>query len=170
MAVHPPKHETFDVAGLTNVDPKGVPRVIDVAREHPWGLYVDRAADHAHFGRIQTWLLPGLGLRVTVFHYRPGHERDQDFYVDLGEFTAPSHPGGVWTSEDHYVDLVVRTGRDTEVLDVDELLEAHAAGLLDPGTVQRAVERTTTAVDGIATHGHDLGAWLASLGHHLSWA
>ncbi|GAB2921381.1 DUF402 domain-containing protein [Rhodococcus aerolatus] len=169
MALHPPKHETFDVGASTNVDPKGTTRPVDTYRETAWGLYLSRPADHESFHHLESWLLPGLGLRVTVFHFTAGHERDQDFYVDLGEYTRPATPGGAWTGVDHYVDLVVRTGRGTEVLDVDELVEAHAAGLLGTGDTRRAIERTAVAVDGIASHGHDLTAWLAGLGHQLSW-
>lgn len=169
MPLHAPKHETFDVAGRTNVDPKGTTRPVDTYRTTSWGLYLARPADHPSFSYLESWLLPDLGLRATVFHFTPGHERDQDFYVDVGDYERPLGPGAPWHGEDHYVDLVVRTGRGTEVLDVDELLEAHVAGLLDAATTERALLRTTTAVDGIARHGHDLTAWLTSLGMPVTW-
>ena len=59
----------------------------------------------------------------------PEHIRDWDFYVDIGDFIRGDQ---VWTSEDHYLDLIVQTGRSVELLDVDELLEANTAGILDP--------------------------------------
>lgn len=166
MGIHRPKVELFDVAGRTNTDPKGVVRPVDVYSEHPWGLYVARPADHVSFNYLESWLLPTLGLRATVFHFTDGHERDQDHYVDVGEYTRQ---GTLWRSVDHYLDLVVRTGTDTELLDTDELLAAAGQGLLDPATAERAVRRMTFAVDGIAANGHDLGAWLTSLGMPVTW-
>ncbi|AUM16967.1 MULTISPECIES: DUF402 domain-containing protein [Rhodococcus] len=164
--LHHVKVETFDVAAHTNVDPKGFVRKVEVYRVEQWGLYMARPADHPQFGYLESWLLPELGLRASIFHFRPGFERDQDRYVDIGEFWRE---GDVWHSRDHYLDLVVRTGHDTAVEDVDELLAAAAAGLLDPGTAERAVQRALRAVDGIATHGHDLDAWLAALAMPISW-
>ncbi len=166
MGMHSPKVERFDVAAGTNTDPKGVVRPVERFALQPWGLYLTRSADHARFHHLESWMLPSLGLRITVFHFTAGHERDQDRYVDLGEYT---HDGDVWRSEDHYLDLVVRTGRDTELLDTDELLDAVGQGLLPATTAELAVRRMTAAVDGIASHGHDLDAWLVSLGMPVSW-
>ncbi|WP_038169354.1 DUF402 domain-containing protein [Tomitella biformata] len=160
-AAHPPKHETFDLDAMTNTDPKGFVRPVDEYRREPWGLYMARPADHPRFYYLESWLLPTLGLRASVFHFTPGHERDQDHYVDIGEF---SDGGRTWQSEDHYLDLVVRTGTCTELLDVDELFDARLAGLLDQERAEAAVHRAVAAVDGIAAHGHDLLAWLGSLG------
>ena len=166
MGMHQPKVELFDVAGRTNTDPKGVVRPVDIYSEQPWGLYLARPADHASFHYLESWLLPALGLRATVFHFTQGHEREQDHYVDVGEYTRE---GTLWRSVDHYLDLVVRTGTGTELLDADELLAAAGQGLLDAPTAERAVRRMTVAVDGIAAYGHDLGAWLASLGMPVTW-
>ena len=126
--VHAPKHETFDLVAKTNVDPKGFVRVVDEYRVEPWGLYMARPSDHAHFDYLESWLLPALGLRASVFHYLPAHARDQDYYVDIGEYTAGTTE---WTSVDHYLDLSVRTGRDYDLLDVDELFDARVAQHLD---------------------------------------
>ncbi|MFC4605306.1 DUF402 domain-containing protein [Rhodococcus kronopolitis] len=165
-AVHPPKVESFNLDDRTNTDPKGYVRPVDHYRVESWGLYMARPADHPRFHYLESWLLPTLGLRASIFHYHPFHDRDQDRYVDVGEFTDA---GRLWRSQDHYLDLVVRTGRDTELLDVDELVAAHAAGLLDSATTERAISRAAVAVDGIAAHGHDLDAWLASLGMAVDW-
>jgi len=151
----------------TNTDPKGIVRAVDVYTVEPWGLYMARPTPgRAQFHYMESWLLPSLGLRATVFHFNPGHELDQDYYLDVGQYT----PGRTaWHSVDHYLDLVVRTGRDTELLDVDELIEAHSTGLLDTATVEQAILTATTAIDGIAAHGHDLGRWLASIGMPIDW-
>lgn len=166
MPTHPPKVETFDVAARTNTDPKGFVRAVDVYTVRSWGLYLARPADHHQFHYLESWLLPALGLRATIFHFTPGHDRDQDRYVDIGEYTRD---GGLWRGVDHYLDLVVRTGRDTRLLDTDELLAACTAGLLDTTTSEQAVHRAVAAVDGIANHGHDLDAWLHSLGMPVTW-
>lgn len=109
---------------------------------------------------------PELGIRASIFHFTPEHVRDWDFYVDIGEFTRGEH---VWTSEDHYLDLVVQTGHSIELLDVDELLEANTAGILDPKTSERAMLNAARAIDGIAGHGHHLDAWLGALGMPVTW-
>ena len=167
MALHPPKTETFDVAARSNVDPKGFRRPVDLYRETPAGLYMARPmVDHPTIRYVRSWLLPALGLRVTDFTWHPGHERRQDFYLDVGDV----HPGArCWTTEDHYLDLVVHTGADTEVIDVDEYVEAVAAGLLPQPAAERAFATAVGTHGGLAAHGHDLDAWLATRGVHLDW-
>lgn len=167
MDVHRPKVEYFNLADLTNTDPKGFVRPVERYRVEPWGLYMARTSDHPEFHYIESWLLPGLSLRVTVFHNNPAHDRDQDYYVDIGEY-AQIEPKK-WKSVDHYLDIVVRTGRETELLDADELLAAYAGGMLDLAEAQNAIERATAAIDGIAAHGHSLERWLATHDITLTW-
>lgn len=165
--IHPPKHETFDLDARTNTDPKGIVRAVDEYIVRPWGLYLARPTPgRAQFHYLESWLLPSLGLRATVFHFNPGHERDHDYYLDVGEYT----PGPVvWRSEDHYLDLEVRTGRDAALADVDELLEAVRYGLLTPEVGEQAVRRAVAAVDGLSRHGYDLQRWLDAEGMDLTW-
>lgn len=166
-SVHAPKREIFDLDALTNTDPKGIVRSVDRYRVEPWGLYMARATPgRAQFHYLESWLLPTLGLRANVFHFSPGFERDQDYYLDVGEFVSGASR---WEATDHYLDLVVRCGRETEMTDVDELLEAHKLGLLSTATTELAIRRAATAVDGLAGHGHDLNAWLAAAGMPLTW-
>jgi len=120
----------------------------------------------AQFHYLESWLLPTLDIRANIFHWNPGHERDQDFYLDVGEITAN---GDLWRTVDLYLDLVVHTGTRTELVDVDELLEAHRAGLITDETAEKAVNTAVGAVAGLASHGNDLHAWLASNGMNLSW-
>ncbi len=111
-------------------------------------------------------MLPPFGLRATVFHFNPGHERDHDYYLDIGEYT----PGPqVWRSEDHYLDLEVRTGGGASLGDVGELLEAVRHGLLSPDVAEQAVLRAVDTVDGLSRHGYDLKRWLAAEGMNLTW-
>lgn len=70
-------------------------RAVDVYTVEPWGLYMARPTPgRAQFHYLQSWLLPSLGLRATIFHFNPGHERDQDFYLDVAT-TRPARPGGI---------------------------------------------------------------------------
>ena len=142
-------------------------RAVDEYVVHPWGLYVARPTPgRAQFHYLESWLLPSLGLRATVFHFNPGHERDQDYYLDVGEYT----PGAkVWRSEDHYLDIVVRTGSGAELADIDELLEAVRHGLLTSEVAERAVRRAVAAVDGLARNDYDLSRWMAANGMELTW-
>jgi uncharacterized protein len=166
-AIHPPKNETFDLVARTNTDPKGIVRAVDVYTVKPWGLYMARPTPgRAQFHYIESWLLPSVGLRATVFHFNPGHEREQDFYLDVGEYI----PGGsAWHAEDHYLDLVIRTGENTELKDVNELLAAVRHGLLPAAKAERAIMRAVGAVDGLARNGHDLHRWLSGYGMDLTW-
>jgi predicted RNA-binding protein associated with RNAse of E/G family len=165
--MHPPKHETFDLAARTNTDPKGIVRAVDEYTVHPWGLYLARPTPgRAQFHYLESWLLPSLGLRATVFHFNPGHERDHDYYLDVGEYT----PGPVvWRSEDHYLDIEVRSHAGVHLTDVDELLQAVRFGLLTPEVGERAVRRAVAAIDGLSRHDYDLNAWLSSKGMPLVW-
>jgi len=165
--MHPPKREKFDLVARTNTDPKGIVRAVDSYRVQPWGLYLARPTPgRAQFHYLESWLLPDLGLRATVFHFNPGYERDQDFYLDVGRITVGPDR---WESEDHYIDLVVRTGRGTDMVDIDELLEAHRDGLLSTQTAEAALRCAVGAVEGLSGHGHDLNAWLSSFGVQLTW-
>jgi predicted RNA-binding protein associated with RNAse of E/G family len=166
VSAHPPKVETFDIVERTNVDPKGFVRQVEHYRVEPWGLYMARTADHDKFHYLESWLIPSLGIRATIFHFYPYHARDQDHYIDIGRFTAGER---VWTSVDHYLDIVVRTGRGVELLDVDELFAATAAGLLDHPTATEAVERAVSVIDGIASAGYSLEDWLAKKGMAITW-
>ncbi|MBF6329994.1 DUF402 domain-containing protein [Nocardia transvalensis] len=165
--LHRPKVEYFNVADLTNVDPKGFVRAVERYHVEPWGLYMARTADHQEFHYLESWLLPALGLRATVFHFHPGHGRDQDYYLDIGDF-GEVEPGR-WKSVDLYLDIVVRTDRDAVLLDIDELLAAHAAGYLDLTAAQRAVATATAAIDGIASHGYSFDRWMRSMDIDLTW-
>jgi uncharacterized protein len=142
-------------------------RAVDVYTVRPWGLYMARPTPgRAQFHYLESWLLPSLGLRATVFHFNPGYERDQDYYLDVGRYT----PGPTaWHSEDHYLDLVVRAGVGVELTDVDELMAAVAQGLLAPEDGEQAVLRAVEAIDGLSRHDHDLHRWLAGSGLDLSW-
>jgi uncharacterized protein len=166
-AIHPPKHETFDLLARTNTDPKGIVRAVDDYTVRPWGLYLARPTPgRAQFHYLESWLLPSLGLRATVFHFSPGHERDHDYYLDVGEYT----PGpAVWSSEDHYLDLEVRTNAGVDLADVDELLDAVRHGLLTPEVGEQAVRRVVAAVAGLSRHDYDLQRWLATEGMDLTW-
>jgi len=165
--IHPPKRETFDLVARTNTDPKGIVRAVDVYTVKPWGLYMARPTPgRAQFHYLESWLLPSLGLRVNVFHFNPGHMREQDHYLDVGEFT----PGKtVWHAEDHYLDIVTHTDQRIELLDLDELLDAHHLGLVSSQTAERAIQRAVHTIEGLAANGHDVHRWLAGKGMELSW-
>lgn len=167
MSIHPPKIETFDVPAGVNVDPKGFRRAVDVYRETEHGLYLSRPMPgHPTLAHLRSWLLPALGLRVTVFTWHPGHEKLQDFYLDVVDITVADR---VWRTQDHYLDLVVHAGDRTEVLDVDEYCAALTAGLLDTDAAERALETSHATVAGLASHGHRLEDWLDTRGIRLTW-
>ncbi|GGK67862.1 DUF402 domain-containing protein [Nocardia camponoti] len=165
--IHPPKVELFDTAAMTNTDPKGFVREVEVYREEPWGLYMGRHSDHPHFHYIESWLLPDLSLRASKLYFNPGVERLQDIYIDIGTFTRETPT--LWRAVDHYLDVLERTGRDVRLIDIDELLVAHSTGLLDATEVQAAIETATNAIDGIAANGYSIDAWLASKNMTLTW-
>jgi len=167
VSTHPPKHETFDLVARTNTDPKGIVRAVEEYRLEPWGLYMARPTPgRAQFHYLESWLLPSLGLRANVFHFNPGHQRDQDYYLDIAAITVAEDR---WQTEDHYLDLVVKTGHRTDLIDVDELLEAHRRGLVSTQVAQSALATAVSTVADLAAHGHDLGAWLSGAGMELRW-
>lgn len=167
MSIHPPKVETFDVAHGTNTDPKGFLRPVEVYREAEHGLYLSRPmVDHPTLEHLRSWLLPALGLRVTDFRWHSGHERTQDYYLDVVDV---DRDGPCWHTHDHYLDLVVYSGERTEVLDVDEYCAAVATGLLTTEAAERALHTTHTALAGLAAHHHHLDRWLDTRGIRLTW-
>ncbi|OLT43985.1 DUF402 domain-containing protein [Saccharomonospora sp. CUA-673] len=167
IVMHPPKCETFDVAAGTNTDPKGIVREVEEYRVEPFGLYLARPTPgRPQFHYLESWLLPDLDLRITDFWFNPGHERDQDFYLDVVSITRGDD---VWHARDLYLDLVLRQHREIEVIDTDELLEAAGTGLLTHAEAAEALETAYTALAALSRHDHDLAAWLDSLGITLTW-
>lgn len=167
MAAHPPKVEIFDLDAHTNTDPKQIPRDVEEFRVEPFGLYMARPAPgRRQFHYIESWLLPEQGLRVTDFWFTEGHERDQDFYLDVVRVERGERQ---WRTRDLYLDIVLRTGKDATVLDADELLAASHAGLIDDADTMFALDTAFHTVDALARHGHDLHRWLATSRVELSW-
>ncbi|MBN9734281.1 MULTISPECIES: DUF402 domain-containing protein [unclassified Pseudonocardia] len=163
--VHPPKSQLFDPDARAQYDTKGIRREIETLREESWGLYVSRpvvARPNAWW--VESWVLPELGVCLSDWRWRPGHERDQDMYIDVASLVQE---GRRIRMTDLYLDLVVHRGRETEVVDTDEFVAAVAQGLLKPVQAEYALERSHAVLDGLARHGHDHEAWLASLGVDL---
>ncbi|MGH3801001.1 MAG: DUF402 domain-containing protein [Pseudonocardiaceae bacterium] len=166
--IHPPKVELFDLDAMTNTDPKGIVRTVREYRVERFGLYLVRdVVDHPSICALESWLLPDMGLRITDWFYFPGHERDEDFYVDVVRIDVDARR---WRTEDHYLDLIVRTGRSVDVVDTDELLDAVAAGLLDRSAAQVALATTYRTVEGLARHGYRLDRWLPTVGARPTWS
>ena len=165
--LHPVKQETFDTAANINTDPKGFLREVDTFRVTDFGLYMARGANHPRFGYLESWLLPDLGLRANIFHFREGVDVEQDYYFDVADITVE---GDVWTTRDLYIDLVSTSGEPVDVLDIDELAAATSTGLISAEEAERAMERTLTAVEGITRYSDDAMAWLRTQGMDLTWA
>ncbi|WP_433193269.1 DUF402 domain-containing protein [Nocardia sp. CA-107356] len=162
-----PQVEHFNIAELTMTDPKGYVRPIDRVHVEPWGLYVARTVNGPRIQYLETWLLPELWLRVTIAHYQPGHHRDLDYCLHIGEYTRIEPKR--WKSMDQYLEIAVRHGRKAELHGVDELLSAHAAGLIDTAHAHHALEQATKAMAGVAAHGHEVESWLATQEITLTW-
>ena len=165
--LHPVKEETFNLKANTNIDPKGFLRRVDTYRETEFGLYMARGADHPNFGYLESWLLPELGLRANIFHYRDGVTEREDIYIDVVEISVEND---VWTTRDLYVDLIWNNGNGVEVVDIDELAAATSAGLISAEDAERAIEVTLAAVEGIARHNDSPAQWLKSQGITIDWA
>jgi len=165
--LHPIKEETFDTTDRVNVDPKGYLREVDTYRVTDFGLYMARGANHPKFGYLESWLLPQLGLRANIFHFREGVNQRQDYYFDVADINVD---GAVWSTRDLYVDLISVTGEPIDVQDIDELAAATSAGLITAEDAERAIDTTLTAVEGITRHQDDPMKWLRTLGIELTWA
>ena len=163
--MHPPKIQTFDPVAGTNIDTKGNPREVHTWREHDWGLYLSRPiVGRPNAWWMETWVLPELGLCLTDWRWNPGHEREQDFYLDIAEIVRDDADRRVLHMTDLYLDLVVRTGREAALLDVDEYVAAVAQGLLEPRLAEYALQRSHAVLDALSRHTYDVEAWLAGQG------
>ncbi|GAB3087136.1 DUF402 domain-containing protein [Corynebacterium aquatimens] len=165
--LHPVKQETFDTDAKINTDPKGYLREVDKFEVTDFGLYMARGANHPKFGYLESWLLPDLGLRANIFHFREGYDTQQDYYFDVASIDVED---GVWRTRDLYVDLVSYTGEPIDVIDIDELAAATSAGLISAEEAEQAIEVTLNAVEGITRHSDDPMEWLRTLGIELTWA
>ncbi|QNQ89980.1 DUF402 domain-containing protein [Corynebacterium poyangense] len=167
--VHPIKKEKFRIEDKINIDPKGFQRQVDIYQRTDFGLYMARGADHPQFGYLESWLLPKISLRANIFHFRPETKgtEEQVFYFDIAKIEFDE---STWRTKDLYVDIVTYRNKPLDVLDIDELAAATAAGLISPEDSELATEATLTAVEGICRAGDDPMRWLASLGMPLQWA
>ncbi|MFP7366052.1 DUF402 domain-containing protein [Corynebacterium callunae] len=165
--LHPVKQETFNTQASVNTDPKGFLREVDTFKVTDFGLYMARGANHPRFGYLESWLLPELGLRANIFHFRDGAAEKKDFYIDVAEIKVEDN---IWTTRDLYVDLVSNVGQPVTVLDIDELAAATSAGLITADDAEKAIDATLNAVEGITRHGDDPMEWLRSKGIELTWA
>ena len=156
--LHPVKSETFLVPERINIDPKGFKRAVDTYTETDFGLYMARGADHPDFGYLESWLLPELNLRVSIFHFRDKDKSDSstsgttrsDYYVDIVDIAVDTaNDTSTWHTRDLYVDLSCVMGEPVDVLDIDELAASTSAGIITADEAERAIEATLTAVDGI---------------------
>ena len=177
--LHPVKSETFLVPERINIDPKGFKRAVDTYTETDFGLYMARGADHPDFGYLESWLLPELNLRVSIFHFRDKDKSDRstsgtthsDYYVDIVDIAVDTaNDTNTWHTRDLYVDLSCVVGEPVDVLDIDELAASTSAGIITADEAERAIEATLTAVDGITRHDDNILEWLAAQGYPLTWA
>lgn len=77
--------------------------------------------------------------------------------------------GPRWIATDLYVDIVLKDKLSLRTIDTDELLEARTAGLVTADEAEAALETTYAAIEGLASHGYDLAAWLATKDVTLTW-
>ncbi|WP_036569815.1 hypothetical protein [Nocardia sp. BMG51109] len=164
---HRPRVEFFDVADFTETDARGFVHTVENYHIEPWGLYLFRNADRPPDRYTETWLLPGLSIRVTMHHVNAAHDRDPLYHIYLGDFTRIEPKR--WRAVYHYVDIEARNGHVCELHGVDDLFAAHAAGHIDADTAHGVLERATAVVDGIASHDHRVERWLAGRGIKLTW-
>ncbi|WP_405497735.1 hypothetical protein [Nocardia sp. NBC_00511] len=167
VPAHRPRLEYFNIADLSWTDYRGFLHPVERLHAEPWGLYVERTVDNPRYHYIESWLLPELSLRATVYHLRPGHDRGQTYHLDIGEYGPCATKK--WRAESHYLHVTARPGQVPELHGIDELLTAHAAGHFHTEHTHRAIERAAAVVDGIAGCDHDVDRWLLSRGVSLTW-
>ncbi|WP_378739653.1 DUF402 domain-containing protein [Nocardia brasiliensis] len=164
---HRPEVEFFNLAELTSTDNKGFVRQVERYHQEPWGVYMARVVPVPHHHYLECWLLPELSLRVSLTRRNPAHHVCHDFHLDIGEFTQLEPK--LWKAVDHYLDIEVHRGHTVELRGVDDLLAAHAAGLVDTAQAHRAFDCATAALDGLAANDHCVEDWLATQGITLTW-
>ena len=143
-------------------------RAVDEYRVTPWGLYMARPTPgRAQFHYLESWLLPSLGLRASVFHFNPGHERDQDYYLDVGRYSPGPIPSGIprttiwiWSCAPARGWNWLTSTSCSPPSDTDCSLRRSA---------NRPCDSAVDAVQGLARHGYDLHRWLSGNGLDLTW-
>ncbi len=176
--MYAPKTETFNLSTWINVDPKGFHRQVDrfsvFETEGGSVLYMARGMDHPKFGYLQTYLIPHLGLRANIYHFREDAPTEHIRYLDVATIAYDEHS---WRTKDLYLDIVQRPDGEIVVEDTDELAEATAAGLISSQDSTFAMNVTLEAVAGISGMqaragsgaGNPIDAWLRSEGIPIEW-
>jgi hypothetical protein len=165
--IHAPHVESYDVAAKTNIVRTGGRHPLKVCEVSDAGLFIARSIpNHPRLAGMRSWLLPELGLRITAFTRHARVTTESDYYIDICEITIDRT---VWTTIDHYLDILLWDGRYARVVDSDEFVLAVRKGLLSPADAERALETTHRTLAGLAEHNYRLDAWLGSLGITLHW-
>lgn len=134
-------------------------------RETPYGLFVTRPfVNHPRTRHWRAHLIPQLNLVVCRYDFHG--VREHDFYLDVATITRQ---GNVWTVRDLYLDIVVHDGLGAEIVDTDELLAAHHAGLIGDAELYCSLEVAHHTLSGLAQARYDLSAWAATNGLTLDW-
>ena len=174
MQAHPVKIERHDTAARIHHTNTGQ-RPVDLYHTHERGLYVSRRfVDHPRIAYWQAHLLPDViplqdgteRLGIQLCRYDFHGERVHDYYIDIATITCQ---GDVWTVRDHYLDLLVWDGLCAEIADTDELNAALQAGFIGQAEFARAISAAHGVLNGLARHGYDVRAWLASQQLRLEW-
>lgn len=160
----PVKTERHDVAARQHHTNTGI-RPVHTYREHRHGLFAAR--DFVAHPRIRHWqahLLPGL--EVVVCRYDFHGPRQHDYHIDIATITRS---GDLWTVCDHYLDVIVHDGVAAEIVDTDELLAAHQAGLIGARDLHRAVDTAHRVLSGLARARYSVSGWLGGEGMAVEW-
>lgn len=140
-------------------------RPVDTYQEHVHGLFVARPfTQHPRIRYWQAHLLPQLGVQLCRYDFHGA--REHDYYLDIASITRE---GPVWSVRDYYLDLTVWDGLSAEIVDTDELLAAHAAGMIATPEMHAAVDGAHRVLRELAQSRYSVSDWLMGQGMQLSW-
>jgi uncharacterized protein len=161
--MHPPRPHQIDLRRRVHHSRGGVwpCQRVDLL---PGGLHLGRVvSDNPALSFVDAYFLPALGLIANRFLTLDGSPYLR-WYIDVARIT----PGeDEWTALDLYLDVVIGLDGRVEVQDTDEYLAAVQGGLLSTEDAAHALTCCHALLNGLATHGSSLEAWLATQGVRL---
>lgn len=145
----------------------GTTRFLDSWRVEPWGLRMEHSTPDDPFYDFEvTWLLPGLGLRLTHQRTRSRHGRGGPSVLTA---VRVQHDARMWRTIDLLLGLEITGCSPARVIRTEEFAAAVAGGVLRPGDAELALRIVHRTLEEVSRNRHDLNAWLASRGIYEPW-
>lgn len=162
-------HQLVDVIDVFSSERRhssGAVHHLEVCRVEEWGLSLEGPTPEApeHDAEI-TWLLPGLGVRLTRYRPRRRHSRPGPTLLTTARI---ERDGRAWTTTDLLLGLEVPAHGPARIAHYDEFATAVSSGLIRLHEADYAFRTAHRTLEELSAY-RDINHWLAHRGVFDIW-